>query len=46
MIAVFSTEEEAQEYGPILHGTGLHPLALDRLTAVLTTLYAGQPVGW
>jgi len=46
VIAVFSTEEEAQEYAPILHGTGLHPLALDCLTAVLTTLYAGQPVAW
>ena len=46
VIAVFSTEEEAQEYGPILHDTGLHPLALDRLTTVLTTLYAGPPVVW
>ncbi len=46
VIAVFATAAEAQEYGPILHGTGLHPLALDRLPAVLTTLYAGQPVVW
>jgi len=35
--------EIAREYGRSLHGTGLHPLAVDRLAEVLTDLYAGQP---
>jgi len=43
VIAVFPTADEAREYGRILRGTDIQPLAVDRLKAVLTDLYAGQP---
>jgi len=46
VIAVFPTAEVVREYGPILRGSGIHPLAVDRLAGVLTTLHAGQPVVW
>ena len=43
VIAVFPTEDEAREYGRILRGSGIQPLAVDQLAGVLTDLYAGQP---